>query len=119
MALTRGISLPLHTAIQVIAGPAIMAVPFVLGFGEAATAISVAIGLVVLTLALQLENPRGAVPLSAHAELEYLVAFAAGIAGLTLAVATGAWAESVFLVGIGAAQVALTASTRFIVARSA
>lgn len=119
MALTRGIPLPLHTAIQVIAGPAIMAAPFVLGFGQAATAVAVAIGVVVLTLALQLENPRGAVPLSAHAELEYLVAFAAGVAGLTLAVATGAWAESAFLVGIGAAQVALTASTRFTVARSA
>jgi hypothetical protein len=117
MTLTRGIPISLYSAIEVIAAPAIMVAPFALGFGPAATAIAVAIGAIVLTLALQVESPRRAVPLSAHAELRYLVAFAAMAAGLVIAVVIGSWAESVFLVGIGAAQVALTASTRFTVAR--
>ena len=117
MTLARGISISLFSAIEVVAAPAIMAAPFVLGFGQAATVICVAVGVLVLTLALQVESPRRAVRLSAHADLQYLVAFAAIVAGITIAVATGAWAESVFLVAIGAAQVALTASTRFTAAR--
>lgn len=119
MTLTRGIPLSLHGAIEVLAAPAIMATPFVLGFSQAATAIAVAIGVLVLTLALQLENPRRAVPLSAHAGFDYVLALTAMLAGLAVAIATGAMAESIFLVGIGAAQVALTASTRFSVVRSA
>lgn len=113
MTLTRAISLPVHGAIEVFAAPAIMAAPFVLGFSLAATAISVALGVLLLTIALQLEGPRRAVPLSAHADFDYALAVIAISAGLAIAIATGAWAESGFLVGIGAAQVALTASTRF------
>ena len=35
------------------------------------------------------------------------------IAGLAVGIATGEWAGTVFLVGVGVVQVALTASTRF------
>jgi hypothetical protein len=113
MTLTRGIPLSIHGAIEMFAGPVIMVAPFVFRFGAAATAISVALGVLLLTVALQVEGPRRALPLSAHAGFDYLLAAVAISAGLGIAIATGAWAESVFLVGIGVAQVALTASTRF------
>ena len=109
----------MHGAIEVFAAPAVMAAPFVLGFGALATAIAVALGALLLTLALQVEGPRRTVPLSAHAGFDYSLAMVAVSAGLAIAVAGGAWAESAFLVGIGVAQVAMTASTRFTVARGA
>jgi len=119
MKLMRGITLSAHGAIEMFAAPAVMAAPFLLGFGTAATVISVAVGVLLLTLALQVEGPRRSVPITAHAGFDYALAVVAISAGLTIAAATGAWAESVFLVGIGVAQVALTASTRFTAPRAA
>jgi hypothetical protein len=115
----RAIPLGIHGAIEVIAAPAIMVAPFLLEFGQAATVISVTIGVLLLGLALQAESPTRTVPLSAHAGFDYLLAAAAAIAGLAIGVGTGEWYAAVFLVGVGAAQVALTASTRFSIARGA
>jgi hypothetical protein len=113
------IPLPVHSAIEVIAAPAIMVAPFLLGFGQAATVIAVTLGALLLGLALQAEGPRRTVPVSAHAGFDYLLAIVAAISGLAIGLATGEWYAAIFLVGIGAAQVALTASTRFSVARGA
>jgi hypothetical protein len=115
----RGISLSVHSAIEVVAAPALMAAPFLLGFGPAATVISVLIGVLLLSLALQVEGPQRAVPLSAHAGFDYLLAFTAVVGGLAIGIATGEWYATAFLVGVGAAQALLTASTRFSIARSA
>jgi hypothetical protein len=119
MTLTRGIPLSMHGAIEVVAAPAIMAAPFIFGFGPVATAVAIAIGVLLMTLALQVEGPRRAVPLSAHAGFDYALALTAVAVGLGIAISTGSWQETIFLVGIGVAQVALTASTRFSVARGA
>jgi hypothetical protein len=116
---SRGISLSVHSAIEVIAAPALMAAPFLLGFGQAATVITVLIGVLLMGLALQVEGPQRTVPLSAHAGFDYVLAFTALVGGLAIGVATGEWYATVFLVGVGAAQVLLTASTRFTMARSA
>jgi hypothetical protein len=104
--------------IEVIAAPALIVVPFVAGFGAAATLISVAIGATLLGLALQIESPRRTVPLSAHAGFDYLLALLAMAGGLAVGIATGEWISASFLVGVGVAQVVLTASTRFTMARS-
>jgi hypothetical protein len=116
---SRGIPLSIHGAIEVVAAPVIMAAPFVLGFGQVATLVAVVTGALLLGLALQVEGPGRALPLSAHAGFDYLLAAFAMFTGLALGVATGAWAETSFLVGIGVAQVALTASTRFSAPRGA
>jgi hypothetical protein len=115
----RSIPLAVHAAIEVFAAPAIMVAPFLLGFGQAATVVAVTIGALLLGLALQAEGPRRTVPLSAHAGFDYLLAIAAAIAGLVIGLATSESYAAVFLVGVGAAQVALTASTRFSLARNA
>ena len=119
MTLTRGISLSAHSAIETLAAPVVMVVPFVLGFSPVATAITVALGALLLTIALQVEHPRRTVPLSAHAGFDYVLAVVAVSAGLGFALATGAWAESVFLVGLGVAQAALATFTRFTATRGA
>jgi hypothetical protein len=115
----RAIPATVHGALEIIAAPAIMVAPFVFGFGEAATVISVTLGALLLGLALQVEGPRRAVPLSAHAGFDYTLAFVALVAGIAVGLVTDEWAAGVFLVGVGVAQVALTASTRFTAPRGA
>ena len=115
----RGIPLSVHSAISVIAAPAVMAAPFVLGFGTAATVLTVALGVVLIGLAVQVEGPRRTVPLYALADFNYLLAFAAVVGGLAVGFITDEWYATAFLVGVGAAQALLTASTRFTMARSA
>ena len=109
----RGISFSAHSALEVAAAPAIMVVPFLLGFGQAAAVIAFALGVVLLGHALQIEGPRRVVSLSTHAGLDYVLAALAISAGLGIGVATGEWGAGAFLVGVGAAQGTLTAFTRF------
>jgi hypothetical protein len=117
--ITRGIPLSVHGALEMLAAPAIMVAPFLLGFGQAATVASVLLGALLLGLALQVEGPRRSVPLSAHAGFDYLLAVAATLGGLVIGLGTDEWSAGVFLVGVGVAMVALTASTRFSIARGA
>jgi len=100
-----------------IAAPGIMVAPFLLGFGTAATVLTVTIGALLMGLALQAEGPSRSVPASAHAGFDYTLAATAAIAGLAIGATTGEWGATTFLVGIGLALVALTAFTRFTVAR--
>ena len=115
----RGIPLAVHGAVEMFAAPAIMAAPFLLGFGPAATIAAVLVGVALLGLALQTEGPSRAVPVAAHAGFDYALALAALVSGVGIGMVTGEWYATVFLVGVGVAQVALTASTRFSVPRSA
>jgi hypothetical protein len=111
--MTRVIPLNIHAAIETLAGPAIMASALLLGLGQAAAVITFVVGAFVLALALQVPGPRRTIPLSAHAGFDYVIAAFAALAGLVIGIDSGDWTGTVFLVGIGALQVALTASTRF------
>ena len=113
MRVSRAIPLSAHAAIEMVAAPALMAGPFLLGFGEAAAVVAFVIGAVLLGLALQTSGPGRTVPLSAHAGFDYLLAALAVISGLVIGGSTGEWAQGIFLVGIGIAQAALAAATRF------
>lgn len=115
----RGISLTAHSAIEVLVAPVLMVAPFLLGFGTAAIVVSVFLGVMLLGLALQIEEPSRSVPISAHAGFDYVIAFTAVVAGLAIGLATDEWYASIFLVGFGAAQALLAASTRFTLARGA
>jgi hypothetical protein len=115
----RAIPVALHAGIETLAAPLLMAAPFLLGFGRAATFVCVAVGAVLLGIALQLPGPQRSVPLSFHASMDYALALFAAVAGIALGVATAEWATASFLVGVGVALAALTASTRFSSARGA
>jgi hypothetical protein len=115
----RGIPVDLHGAIETFAAPAIMAAPFLLGLAEPVGAIAVAFGVLLLGLALSLYGDRRAVPLHAHAGLDYALALAVATAGAVIGLATSDPAAAAFLVGIGVAQMALTAMTRFTAPRGA
>jgi hypothetical protein len=113
MVASRTVPFGVHTVIDTIAAPMIMAAPLLFDFSQGAAVVTFAIGALLLSLALQGAGPRRAIPLSAHAGWDYIVAAIAVVAGLVIGMVTDAWAQGVFLVGIGAAQAALTASTRF------
>ena len=109
----KGIPLSVHGALEMLAAPAIMVAPFLLDFGQAATIVTVLIGVLLLGLSLQAESPEPSVPVSAHAGFDYSVAAFAALSGVAIGLETGEWYAPVFLIGVGAAQVALTVSTRF------
>ena len=102
-----------HAVIETVAGPAIMAAPFVFDFGQAGSIVAFAVGALLLGLAIQAAGPSRTIPLAAHAGFDYLLAGAAAFGGLIIGFATGEWGATSFLVGVGAAQVALTTATRF------
>lgn len=117
MSAWRAVPLAAHVAIVALAAPAIMAAPFLFGFGLVPTVISVALGALLLGLALQVDGHG--LPLSAQAGFEYALATVALAAGIGVGIAGGELAATVFLVGVGTALVSLTASTRFSYARRA
>ena len=114
MTVSRVIPLSLHGALEMFAAPAIMFVPLLLGLGTTASVIAFVIGAILLGHALWLFGSQR--PLSAHADFDYVLALAAILSGIGVAIA-GNGPAAIFLVGVGAAQMALTASTRFSVPR--
>ena len=109
----RYIPLSVHGGVETLAAPAIMAAPVLLGLGEAAMVAGFALGAILLGLSLSLFSERRVVPLTAHAGFDYMLAVAAMLLGILIGIGTGDLAATVFLVGVGVAQLALTASTRF------
>jgi hypothetical protein len=113
MGKTNAIPLSVHAAIETVAGPAIMAAPFVFDFGQAASLVAFALGALLLGLAIQAAGPSRTIPLAAHAGFDYTLAGLAVLGGLVVGFATGEWGATSFLVGVGVAQAALTTATRF------
>jgi hypothetical protein len=113
MTLFRAIPLALHGVIEIVAAPVLIVAPFVLGFGYAAGAASIALGALLMGLALSTHGDVRTIPLSTHAGFDYVIAVLAIAAGSVLALGSAPLVATVFLVGFGAAHMALTASTRF------
>ena len=107
--MTRSISLPLHSALELLGGLALLAGPFLLGAGPAGIVASISLGAVVVGLALA--GPD-ALPIATHqaADLTLVAALAAG--GLGLA-AAGDPAGGFVLVVVGGLQLALATLTRW------
>ena len=113
MSLFRAVPLSIHGVLEIVAAPVLIAAPFVLGFGYAAGAASIALGALLMGLALSTHGDVRTITLSAHAGFDYVIAGLAIAAGSMLALADAPVVATVFLVGFGAAHLALTASTRF------
>ena len=118
VSLFRYVPLSIHGMAEVVAAPVVMVAPFVLNMGMAATVVCFLIGAILFSLSLSLLDPRS-IPLTSHAEFDYVLAVFAAVAGIAIGIATGDFVAMIFLVGVGVAQLALTASTRFSVPRGA
>jgi len=110
---TRSVSIPTHALIEIIAAPVLMAAPFLLGFNLATGAVALALGTLLMGLAISTVTDQRTIPLTAHASFDYALAVATIVTGLVFGVATSDPVATAFLVGFGAAHLALTASTRY------
>lgn len=116
MTVFRAIPIGVHGVLEMLAAPLLLVAPFALGFSYAAGAISIALGALLIGLAVSIygeEGERGSVPLAAHAGLDYALATVTIVVGLALGLAAGDLVAAIFMVGFGTAHMALTASTRF------
>ena len=114
MSLFRAIPINAHAALEVAAAPLLIVAPFALGFDHLAGALSIGLGVLLIGLATSIygDTSRGNLSLSAHAGLDYTLAWATVAAGVIAGIA-GDYVATVFLAGFGFAHMALTASTRF------
>lgn len=112
----RAIPIGTHAAIEMLFAPLLLVAPFVFGFGYLAGAVSIALGVILIGLAVSIyggEGAQGSLPLSAHAGLDFVIAGITIVLGLVIGLATGDAVATIFMVGFGAAHMALTASTRY------
>jgi hypothetical protein len=103
----------MHGVAEILAAPALIAAPFLLDFGAAGGAFSIALGTMLMGLALSTHAAQRTISLSAHAGFDYLIGALAILIGLALAIGDAPPIATAFLAGFGAAHLALTASTRF------
>jgi hypothetical protein len=111
--MSRALPYNVHAAVEIVGGAAVMAAAVLLDLGLAATIVAMVFGAVAIAAAIEIGGPQRRVPLSAHASFDYLLAATTVVAGVAIGVTAGEPRAMVFLVGVGAAQVALTASTRW------
>ncbi len=109
----RAIPLSTHSVIEILAAPALIAAPFLIGFGALAGGLSVALGAVLMGLAISTATEERTIPLSAHASFDYAIAALTVLTGLAVGLFGQEPAATAFLVGFGTAHLVLTASTRF------
>ena len=99
--------------IEILAAPVLMAAPFLFGFSVGLGAVTIILGTLLMGLAISSATDQRTIPLSAHASLDYTLAGVTIATGFILGIATADPVATAFLVGFGAAHLALTASTRY------
>ena len=107
----RNLSLETHGALEVLAGLATLLAPVVLGFAPAGLIVSVALGTLLVGMALTLTEARGSTVVW-HRDFDSLFVIATALAALCLALA-GQWSASIFLASLVAVQALLNLGTRY------
>ncbi len=119
MTALRLISLPVHGALEMLLGLALMTLPFALGMSPAGVAIGVVAGAAVVGLSLGVAAPSGDRPapsIATHHAFDQ--GLATGMLGAAVVLAAaGQRAGAAFLTIAGLAQLALTLTTRYSRAR--
>ncbi|MEJ7788934.1 MAG: hypothetical protein WKF29_03530 [Thermoleophilaceae bacterium] len=106
--------------IEYVAGVAFVVAPFLIDYeSDAATAVSIVVGLAILAIAAATDGPTSlvnSIPISAHVVLDYVLAvllvalpFLAGFSDET--------APTAFFIALGVAHLLITIGTRFRPAR--
>jgi hypothetical protein len=110
----RRIPIDLHAGIELTLGAALVLVPFLVGLGPAAAAVSVTVGVLAIGLALTASEPgaRGSLPLSAHAAYDWGLGVSLLGAGAVFGLLDGAGSLAFFFLA-GGLELALVAATRY------
>jgi len=110
---TRPIGMSVHNALVLATAPLLMVVPYLLTFSPGVGYLTFFLGAALMGLALAGASPSRGLSLSARAGFDWAI----GIAIFSVGVLAGVTGQDVltttFLVGFGAAHLALTASTRY------
>ena len=109
MAMTRSLSLPIHAALELALGLALLAGPFVLGLEPAGLVAAFALG--VLLTGLALAGPDS-LPLSTHQAFDLAMVAALAGGGLGLGI-SGDPVAGLLLAVVGGLQLALLTLTRW------
>ncbi len=110
MTATRLISLPLHGALELVAGVLALVAPFALHFTLAGAVVSVLIGVCAIGLAFDAAQEPDRVSL--HLTADYGIALGAVFVAVPMAI-SGDAAAALFLGALGLAQLALNTVTRY------
>ena len=105
----RLISLPTHAVVELLLGLALIASPFALGFGPGGLVSAVALGSLIIGLAL---GAADTLRLSAHVAADYAIVGALLSGSLALSVVGDDLAALVFL-ACGVVELALALTTRY------
>lgn len=110
----RLISLPLHGALELLVGLALMAAPFLLGFETAGMVSGVAIGALVVGLAFGAANATTDGRFDVAAHFAFDLGLVAGLLGAGLALALGGDpVAGITFIAAATASLALNATTRY------
>jgi hypothetical protein len=107
---TRSISLPLHSALELLGGLALLAGPFLIGAGPGGLVAGVSLGALIIGMALA--GPD-ALPITAHQSFDLMLVAALAGGGLGLGL-SGDLAGGVVLAVVGVLQLTLVALTRWV-----
>jgi len=111
-----------HGVIEYAAGVLLIAAPFLFGFdSDAAVAVSLVAGIVVLAVAASTDGPSSlvnSIPIPAHVLLDYALA-AVLVAAPFLFGFSGESAPTAFFIVLGVAHLLVTIGTRFATPKSA
>jgi hypothetical protein len=107
----------LHGVIEYVAGALLIVAPFVLGFdADAAVAVSIVAGVLVLVIAASTDGPSSmvdSIPLAAHVLLDYALAAALVASPFLFGFSDDDGAATAFFIALGVAHLLVTIGTRF------
>lgn len=109
----RPIGLEIHNALVLATAPLLMIIPYVLTFSVGVGLLSFFLGTVLMGVALSGSTPKYMLSASAHAGFDRILGLTVLAIGLAAGIAGQTASTTLFLVGFGAAYLALTASTRY------
>ncbi|MDQ2622941.1 MAG: hypothetical protein M3Y45_07895 [Actinomycetota bacterium] len=109
----RPIKIETHNAVVLATAPLMMIVPYLLTFSPGVGLISFFLGTALMGVALSGISPNRTLPLSAIAGFDWALGLAIFAIGIVSGLTGQPVFTTIFLVGFGAAHLALTASTRY------
>ncbi|MEX0621216.1 MAG: hypothetical protein WD181_06500 [Solirubrobacterales bacterium] len=109
----RPIDIDIHNGLVLASAPLLMVVPYLLTFSPGVGLISFFLGCLLMGVALAAASPRSQVPLSAIARFDWTLGLSVLAIGLVSGILGDQPVATIFLVGFGAAHLALTAATRY------
>lgn len=109
----RPIEISVHNALVLATAPLLMIGPYLLTFSPGVGFISFFLGAILMGVTLAGSSPKRSLPLVAHAGFDWAIGIAIFSIGVLAGITGQDTLTTIFLVGFGAAHLALTASTRY------